>query len=123
MPVVVLGSDDSKHTAGCPQNGRRAPSQVARMAPPHVELAKRQPGHYARPGYSPQECSRRQIGERSEKSVEQDRRIAREHRVFPVGAAPVVVRTQVELEPHVLGDVIKERRAEISGRQDRERCQ
>jgi hypothetical protein len=85
------------------------------MAPPDVQLAYGQGGEHARPGNSPQQRGNREVGHRAEEAVQQYRRIGRKHRVIEIRAAPVVMGAQMQREPKMLRNVIKERRCKITG--------
>ncbi len=49
MAVVVLGKHDRQRPKGPPKPGRRAPSELGRVAPPDVELPEREAGERAGP--------------------------------------------------------------------------
>jgi len=99
MAVVVLGHDDSKQPKACTYEGRRAPAEVAGVPPPDVKLPQRQARQRAAPRDAPKDRARGQIGERTEKPIEQHCRVGCQHRVIPIRAAPIVVGAQVEREP------------------------
>lgn len=109
MPVVVLGKHQSKRSSDGANPRRRAPAELCRVPPPNVNLAEREacdctgqrkPRRYRSDG---------EVRDGAEKSVEQYRRIEREHGVIEIRPPIVVMRTQVQFEPKMLRNVIEER--------------
>ena len=49
MPIVVLGKYQRKRPKELPEPRRGLPTQLARVAPPDVQLAKPEPGQRALP--------------------------------------------------------------------------
>jgi hypothetical protein len=85
------------------------------MAPPDVQLAERQAGHRTRPRDAPKERCDREIRQRAQKTVEEDGRGRREHRVIEVRSPAIVMRSQMKREPKMLWNMIEKRRRKISG--------
>jgi|SRR5579862_8191672 hypothetical protein len=85
------------------------------MAPPDVQLAERQAGHRTGPREAPEKRRDREIRHRTQKTVQEDGRGRREHRVIEVRSPAIVMRSQMKREPKMLRNVIEKRRRKISG--------
>ena len=121
MAVVVFGEDESNGVERGDEPGRALPADFARVTPPQLQLSEREAGERAADRERTARSRDREVGERTEKAVEQDRRIARDDGMIPIRAPAVVVGAKVQLAPDVLWDVIQERRREIAGDEDHER--
>ncbi len=108
MLVVIFRQNDVERAQHRGYGRRGFPSDLARMAPPDVHLPDRQPSERPLPGETRRHGRDRHIRYGPEKAVQEHPWVEAEDRVVKVGAAPVVVRAQVEREPCVLGDVVEE---------------
>ncbi len=72
---MVLGQDDPKRAKGASEPRRGGPSKLGRVPPPDVELPQREAGERPRPREAPDDGGDRDVGDGSEKSVEQHGRI------------------------------------------------
>ena len=84
------------------------------MPPPNVQLPKQQADQGSGPREAPQNRRDDGIGEGSQDPVEQHARIERQHRVIPIRAAPIVMRSQMQPKPRMLRNVIKKCRGKVA---------
>lgn len=99
MAVMVLGKHDPKKPKHGRETGGRPPAELGRMPPPDVNLTEQQAGDGALPREAPEKRRHDDIGERSQQPVQQHPRVQREDGMIEVGAAPVVMRAQMQREP------------------------
>jgi hypothetical protein len=87
---------------------RRLPSELAAVAPPHVQLTDSEPDQGTRPRKMAEDCCNDEVRHGAEKTVEEHFGTSREHGVIEVRAPAIVVRPQVQREPKMLRNVIEE---------------
>ena len=91
MPIVIFRQDEPDRARDANEPLRRPPAEFGRVAPPDVSLAQQQPENRARHRDRRAEQRENDIGNRTQKSVQQYLRIARENRVIPVRSPTIVM--------------------------------
>ena len=114
MAVMVLGEHDLQRASDRDKPSRRFPTEVGRVPPPDVQLTQRQAQDGAHDRNFPAERGDRDVRDRAEHAVQNYGGVAGNHGMVPIGTLAVVMRTQMELEPDMLRDVVKERRGKIA---------
>ncbi len=109
MAIVVLGKHDSEPVGQKRRPRRRPPAELRAVPPPDVQLSEDESEDRAGRREMPARGRKGDVGEGAEQSVGEDRGIEGQHGVIPIGAAAIVMRSQVQLEPDVLRHVVKKR--------------
>jgi len=110
MSVMVLGQHDRQPACDTDGPGRRSPPEVRGMSPPYVQLAQQQAENRSGGREWPAHHGEGEIRKRPKQSVKQHGGVARDHRVVPIGTTAIVMRSQMQLEPDVLRNVVEEGR-------------
>jgi len=79
MTVVVLGKHDPERPEDPREPVWSAPPEVGRMPPPDVKLAYREPAERAGQRQTRRQNGHGKVRNRAKESVEQNRRIVRDH--------------------------------------------
>jgi len=115
---MILGQHDLEGAEERLYPAGGSPAELGGMAPPNVELPEEEAQGRSLPGEAGGSQRHDRVGERSQDAVEEDRRIAREDGVIPIGTTTVVMGAKVQREPEMLRHVVKEGRAEIPDNED-----